>query len=60
MQGLLSIVEAAGLLGLSKWTIRDMVGDGRINVVRLGRRVLIERDELLRLIEAGKCVGKKK
>ncbi len=50
---LLSIQEAADYAGLSAWTVRDLVGDGRLASVRLPgvRRVYIKRDDLERLIE---------
>ena len=50
----LGIDEAAGLIGLSPWTIRKYVSTGRLSVVKIGRRTLIERAELERLIEEGR------
>ena len=54
MEPLVSIEQAADLLGVSPWTIRKWVGTNRIRVVRLGRRVLLEQPELRRIIEAGR------
>jgi excisionase family DNA binding protein len=34
---LLSVDEAAGHLGMSRWTFRHWIADGRVPVVRLGR-----------------------
>jgi excisionase family DNA binding protein len=55
MQPLKSIDEAAGLLGISKWTIRGYIRDGKLKPVRLGRRVLMEEAELERFIASGKA-----
>ncbi len=54
MEFLKSVEEAAESLGLSPWTIRLYVRQRRINVVRIGRRVLIEPCEIQRLIEEGR------
>ena len=40
---LLSVAQAAALLGISKNLCYDLVSSGRIPHVRLGRRVLISR-----------------
>jgi len=45
------INEAARVIGLSPWTIRKYIANGKIAAIRIGRRVLIEPSELLRLIE---------
>ena len=54
MESLKSIEEAAEVLGLSAWTVRAYVRKGRINPVRLGRRVLIEPCEIERVIAEGR------
>ena len=54
MEPLLSIEQAADLLGVSPWTVRKWVSTNRVRVVRLGRRVLLEQHELRRIIEAGR------
>ena len=46
--------QAAEALGLSHWTLRAWVRQGKVQAVRLGRRVLIEPSELQRLIEQGR------
>ena len=46
--------EAAASVGLSPWTLRAWIRQGKLAAVRLGRRVLIEPSELQRLIEAGR------
>ena len=49
--------QAATVLGLSHWTLRQWIRKGRIRVVRLGSRVLIEPAELERLIAQGRAEG---
>jgi len=51
MRELKSVEEAAGLLGISVWTVRAYVRDGRLRPVRIGRRVLLAEDELERFVE---------
>ena len=48
-----SITEAANALSVSPWTIRKWVRDGRLKSTRLGRRVVVERAELLRVLAEG-------
>ena len=48
---LLSVVQAARLLGISRNLAYELVHQGRIPHVRLGRRVLVPRDELVDWIE---------
>ena len=51
-----SVAEAAEALSLSKNVVRELVSEGRIRVVRVGRRVLVPRwalDEFLQPDEAG-------
>jgi excisionase family DNA binding protein len=52
-QLLIGIQEAAAAIGLSPWTVRQYVRNGRIRGVKIGRRVLIEPRELERLVESG-------
>jgi excisionase family DNA binding protein len=48
---LLDIKEVAQRLSISPWTVRRYIYVGRLRVVRLGRRVLIEPSECVRLLE---------
>ena len=48
------IDQAAELIGLSPWTIRNFIRNGKLAAVKIGRRTLIERKELERLVEAGR------
>lgn len=50
-QDLLNIPEVAEILRLSKFTVRLFIGRGELTTVRLGRRVLIRRDDLRKFIE---------
>ena len=54
MKPLKSVKEAAGLLGISPWTVRGHIRDGRLTCVRLGRRVLLQEEELQKFIERAK------
>lgn len=54
MKALKSIEDAAGLLAISKWTVRRYIRDGKLQPVRLGRRVLLEDSELERFIAESK------
>jgi excisionase family DNA binding protein len=53
----LGLKEAAAVVGLSPWTLRHWIKQGRVRSVRLGRRVLVEPQELERLIEEGRQVA---
>jgi excisionase family DNA binding protein len=54
---LLSLKDAASELGMSVWTLRDLVGSGSIRAVQPPgiRRILIDRKDLERAIEAWKA-----
>jgi excisionase family DNA binding protein len=52
---LLRIEAAAILLGIGRTTMYDLIGRGRIPVVRIGRRTLVHRDDLERF--AGEIRG---
>ena len=54
MERLFNIDAAADALSVSPWTIRAYVRSGKIRAVRIGRRVLIEGEELQRLINDGR------
>jgi len=48
---LLSVEDAGAYLAISPWTVRDLIGRGELNSVRIGRRVLLRREDLDRFIE---------
>jgi excisionase family DNA binding protein len=50
MEGLLTIDQTADFTGLSSWTIRYWIKHGKLGSVKIGRRVLVERCELDRLV----------
>jgi excisionase family DNA binding protein len=50
----MDIKQAAHALSISPWTIRRCIAEGKLRPVRIGRRVLLERSELERLVEAGR------
>jgi excisionase family DNA binding protein len=53
---LLNVKEAGAALGISPWTIRRYINEGKLGAVRLGRRVLVEPSECHRLIDEGRKV----
>jgi len=52
--GLLSVVAAANLVGVSKYTLRSWIRQRRISHIRLGRRVLLDPRDLDRFVQAGR------
>ena len=50
----IGLKEAAEAVGLSHWTLRQYVREGKVQAIKLGRRVLIEPGELERLVERGR------
>jgi excisionase family DNA binding protein len=53
----MSIDESAAALGLSPWTIRKYIAEGKISAVRIGRRVFVEPSELERIVKEGRGVS---
>jgi excisionase family DNA binding protein len=47
---LVGVEEAERLTGISKWTWRRWAYDGRVASVKLGTRLLIPREEIMRLV----------
>ncbi len=56
MSPLRSVTQAAELCGISPWTVRSYIRQGKLRPVRIGRRVLFEEAELERFVEQGKSV----
>jgi len=54
MEPLVNVNEAAKLLGLSSWTVRKLIASNRLSAVRINRRVLLQPEELRRIIEEGR------
>ena len=53
----LGLRQAAEAVGLSHWTLRLYVRQGKIRALKIGRRVLVEPSELQRLIQQGRKVA---
>lgn len=51
---LLSIKEAGEIIKLGPWCIRRLIYSGALPYVRIGRRLLIELDDLERFIAANR------
>lgn len=49
----LTVAEAAELLGISRAFAYELVARGELPSIRLGRRVVVPRVQLLALVEAG-------
>lgn len=43
---LLSLRDAAAYLSLSYWTLRKLVRSGELPSVRVGRRILVDREDI--------------
>jgi len=50
---LLSPYEFAERLSISRWTVYKMIGDGRIQSIKIGRLVRIPDSEVNRIVEQG-------
>lgn len=55
MEQLLTIEAAAQLLGISPWTVRSYIKTNKLAPVHIGRRVLIEPNELREFVERAKA-----
>jgi len=54
MTALVSLREAARILGVSFWTVRRLIGTGKLNPVHVGRRVLLEQSTIENFISANR------
>jgi excisionase family DNA binding protein len=54
MEPLVNVDEAAKLLGLSSWTVRKLIASRRLRAVRINRRVLLQPEELQRIVQEGR------
>ena len=50
---LVTIQEAAAVLTLSPWTIRNWIAKGTVSHIRLGRRIAVPLSEVERLVREG-------
>jgi hypothetical protein len=53
IEPLLTLEEAARILGRSHWTLRMDHKAGRIKCVKIGRNLMVERNEVRRIIQDG-------
>jgi excisionase family DNA binding protein len=63
MDTLISIESAARTFGLSVWTVRAWIAQGRLGSTKLGRRRLVPQSEIDRLLQESFIparVGKRK
>jgi hypothetical protein len=54
LEPLVTLDEAARILRRSHWTLREDFKAGRMLCVRIGRKLMVESNELRRIIEAGR------
>jgi excisionase family DNA binding protein len=54
---LLSVVEAAGMIGVSQYTLRAWLRQRRLAHLRLGRRVLFDPTDLARFIASNRVAA---
>ena len=58
MQQLHDVSSTANILGgISPWTIRAYIRQGKLRPVRIGRRVLLEESEIARFVAEAKANG---
>jgi excisionase family DNA binding protein len=50
MSPLRSVKQTAELCGISPWTVRSYIRQGKLRPIRIGRRVLFDEQELERFI----------
>jgi excisionase family DNA binding protein len=55
---LLTVPESAEALRVKTVTMRQWIAQGRLPVVRLGRRVLVEREVLEQFVARSRCPGR--
>jgi len=55
---LLDLHQAGELLGVSHWVVRGLVWNGELPFIRLGRKHLIDRADIVRWIAKAKEVVK--
>lgn len=51
MEPLLGVEEAARVLGISPWTVRKYIQNGKLKAIHIGRRVCIEQSTVRRFLE---------
>jgi excisionase family DNA binding protein len=56
MTQLFSVEDAARLLAISPWTVRDLVRKGKLSPVRVGRRLLLDEETLNKFVDESRKV----
>ena len=54
MQKLLDVKEAGEVLGVSPWTVRAFIRDGKLRPIRVGRLVRLEEQKLESFVSQAK------
>ena len=50
----LSVPEGARFMGISPWTLRELARKGEVRRIKIGRRVLFDRRDLIEFLESRK------
>jgi excisionase family DNA binding protein len=56
MTQLYSIEQAARLLAISPFTVRDLIRKGKLCPVRVGRRVLLDEETLKKFVDVSRKI----
>jgi excisionase family DNA binding protein len=51
---LYSLKDASSYLGVSYWSVRDLIHDGTLRYIRIGRRLLVDIQDLDKFVEMNK------
>jgi excisionase family DNA binding protein len=51
---LYSLNDASKYLGVSYWTVRDLIHGGSLRYIKIGRRILVDLRDLERFVESQK------
>lgn len=55
MKPLHDVHSAAKLLAISHWSVRSYISTGKLQPVRIGRRILLEEEEIARFVAEAKA-----
>ncbi len=56
---LVSVRAGAGMMGISRFTLRSWLRQGRLSYIRLGRRVMLDPREIEAFIQAGRVEARR-
>lgn len=51
---LYSLRDASRYLGVSYWSVRDLIHDGTLQYIKIGRRILVDIRDLDKFVELSK------